>query len=437
MCWCCSSSAGSSPGLPGERPRVRPVLGVGGGAGSNASPGPQRATRWPESFIWGTATAAHQVEGGNWNSDWWAWEHNPLSPCTEPSGDACDHYHRYESDVELIAELGFNAYRFSIEWARIEPEEGEFSKAQLEHYRRVLGTCHEKGLLPVVTFHHFTSPRWIARRGGWEDPSTAELFARFCKKAAAHLGDLVGIGCTVNEPNIAALHGYETGMFPPGKRDPSARDRATATLAAGHRRAREVFKEAAPDVPVGLTLAMSEYRAVDGGEEKLKEIRARSEGAFLDAAQGDDFIGVQTYTRLTVGPTGQVAPGEGVEKTLMGWEYRPEALEVTIPRAYDATGGTPVLVTENGIATDDDARRIAFVERALQAIGMCRDQGVDVRGYFYWSALDNFEWAYGYRPAFGLIAVDPATFERAAKPSARWLGGIARTNAPPAPTTPG
>ena len=149
--------------------------------------------RWPDHFIWGTATSAHQVEGSNYNSDWWVWEHEPSSLCREPSGDACDHYHLYREDIDLLARLGFNAYRFSIEWARIEPEEGEFSRAQLEHYRRMLACCRDHELMPVVTFHHFTSPRWVASSGGWTEPATAEPFARFSQRAMSHLGDHMGI----------------------------------------------------------------------------------------------------------------------------------------------------------------------------------------------------------------------------------------------------
>jgi len=187
------------------------------------------ARTFPEGFVWGTATAAHQVEGGNWNNDWWEWEHTPGSPCQEPSGDACDHWHRYPADIRLCAELGFGAYRFSLEWSRIEPEEGEFSRATLDHYRRMCATCHEYGLEPIVTFHHFTTPRWVAARGGWVEPSTSDHFARFCERAAAHLGGVIGRACTVSEPNIVATMGHLYGIFPPGKRDADLRRRANTS----------------------------------------------------------------------------------------------------------------------------------------------------------------------------------------------------------------
>jgi len=388
--------------------------------------------RFPDGFLWGTATAAHQVEGGNWNNDWWAWEHDPASPCVEPSGDACDHWHRYPDDIRLLAGLGFGAYRFSLEWSRIEPEEGEFSRAALDHYRRMCATCREHGLDPVVTFHHFTTPRWVAARGGWVEPATADRFARFCERAAAHLGDVMARACTLNEPNIVATFGYLYGLFPPGKRDGELRRRANEVLIRAHRKATEAIHAGPGDAPVGLTLAMADFRAVDGGEAERDRYRCDMEDVFLEAARGDDFVGVQTYTRMSIGPDGLRGPEPGTRITLMGYEFWPQALEATIRRAWQLTGGVPVLVSENGIGTAEDAERIEYVGRALQGVLACLADGIDVRGYVYWSALDNFEWILGYRPTFGLIAVDRTTQERAPKPSARWLGEIARANALPA-----
>ena len=386
---------------------------------------------FPDGFVWGTATAAHQVEGGNWNSDWWAFEHAEGTPCAEPSGDACDQYHRYRDDVALLAGLGFNAYRFSLEWARIEPEEGEFSSAALDHYRRVCAACQEHGITPVVTFHHFSSPRWLAARGGWAEPATADLFARYCTRAAGHLGDLIGWACTINEPNMVALGGYLAGQFPPGVRDVGLRRKVNEVFVDAHRKGVEAIRSTAPSsVPVGLTLAMQEHVAVGGeaAESKLDRIRRGSEDVFLDAVAGDDFIGVQTYSRMRVGPDGALGPEDGVETTQMGYEFWPEALEACIRRAWTYTDGVPVMVTENGISTADDSRRVEYVRRALAGVGRCLADGIDLRGYMYWSALDNFEWALGYMPQFGLIGVDRASQERTPKPSASWLGGIAKAN---------
>ncbi len=405
---------------------------------------------FPKGFLWGTATAAHQVEGNNVNSDNWLLEHVPGTIYLEPSGDACDHYHRYPEDIALLAELGFNMYRFSIEWARIEPEEGEFSKASLEHYRRMLATCHEHGITPMVTFHHFTSPRWLIAAGGWEDKDTPDRFARYCERATHYLGDLIGAACTLNEPNLALLLPKSGIIPPPDPQQPApwwlatanalgitpdrlapfvfaSSDRAVETMLNAHCRAVESIKAGPGDFPVGLTLALQDIQAGEGGEEMAAQMRRAINGVYLENLRRDDFAGVQTYSRIRFGPEGPLPPEEGVELTQMGYEFWPEALEATIRYAASVTG-IPVIVTENGLATTDDTRRIAYIQRALQGVANCLNDGLDVRGYIYWSAFDNFEWMMGYRPTFGLIAVDRETQKRTVKPSARWLGAIARAN---------
>jgi beta-glucosidase len=385
---------------------------------------------FPDGFIWGTATAAHQVEGGNWNNDWWVWEHTPGTGCAEPSGDACDHYHRYPTDVAMLADLGFGAYRFSLEWSRIEPEEGEFSNAALDHYRRMCAACHDAGMVPMVTFHHFTTPRWVANRGGWSDPATADRFARFCTAAAQHLGDVIGWAATLNEPNVVAMMGYQAGVFPPGKRDTEMRRGVTKILLDAHAKGGEAIRSGPGRAPVGVTLSMSDFQAVGGGEEKRDRYRRAGEDHWLEAARNDDFLGVQTYSRTLVGPDGGRPVPEGSETTQMGYEFYPESVAGTLRRARDVVGpDVPLMVTENGIGTADDTRRIAYVHRALEGVQECLAEGMDIRGYVYWSAMDNFEWAFGYRPQFGLIAVDRATQVRTPKPSAFWLGAIARANA--------
>ena len=383
---------------------------------------------FPEGFAWGTATAAHQVEGGNVNSDWWAWEHDPDTLCVEPSGDACDHYHRYRDDLALLAGLGFGAYRFSVEWARVEPEEGEFSRAVLDHYGRVLDACRDEGIEPIVTLHHFSTPRWVAVDGGWASGATAERFGRYVRTVAQHLGDRLGRVCTINEPNVVAILGYRWGLFPPGAQDDHLHHQAIATLCDAHRAARVALREEAPHTEVMLTLAMAEWQAVDGGEATLEHERRLWEDVFLEATTEDDLVGVQTYTRNRVGPDGYRDAPAGAPRTQMGYERRPAAIAATVRRAAEVTG-KPVLVTEHGIATTDDSDRIAFVREGLLALHDVIAEGVDVRGYVYWSLMDNFEWVLGYGPTFGLVAVDRTTFERTVKDSARWLGAVARANA--------
>jgi beta-glucosidase len=390
------------------------------------------ARSFPDGFHWGTATAAHQIEGGNWNNDWWAWEHTEGSGCREPSGDCCDSWNRWDEDHALIADLGLDNYRFSIEWSRIEPEAGEWSTASVDHYRRQCEGLLARGIDPVVTFHHFTTPRWVAARGGWEDPETADRFADFCSRAAGALGDVVRRACTINEPNVVAVIGYLAGAFPPGKRDVGLRRKVNGVLVDAHRKAVDAIRAAAPGVPVGLTLSMSDYQPVDGGESKRDQIRRGMEDIYLEATTGDDFVGVQTYSRDRVSPTGVLDPEPGVPTLVMGYEYWPQSLEATLRRAWEVTKGeVPLIVTENGIGTDDDSQRIDYVRAALEGVLRCIDDGVDVRGYTYWSLLDNFEWAYGYGPRFGLVDVDRTTFVRTPKPSARWLGDVARANALP------
>ncbi|MBM4268983.1 MAG: glycoside hydrolase family 1 protein [Deltaproteobacteria bacterium] len=406
---------------------------------------------FPAGFFWGTAMSAHQVEGGNWNSDYWLLEHTPGSLFAEPSGDTCDHYHLYRDDLKLASGLGFDLHRFSIEWARIEPEEGEFSVAALDHYRRVLAACHEVGLKPCVTFHHFTSPRWVTADGGWEDEKTADRFARYCERAGKHLGDLIHSACTLNEANINASLSVN-GIFPRDglkRRLPfvaeaarrcgatldrfspflySDADRSREVMLLAHRKGREALRSGPGKFLIGIPLAMTDDQAIPGGEERRDRARAESIDPFLELARDDDFIGVQTYTRQRFGPEGPILGGEpGVEILTMGYEYWPDALEATI-RYAASRAAVPVWVTENGIGTPNDPQRIEYVRRALGGVVRCLRDGIDVQGYVYWSLLDNFEWMFGYKQQFGIVSVDRATQERTPKPSARWLAEIVRAN---------
>jgi beta-glucosidase len=389
--------------------------------------------QFPEGFLWGASTAAHQVEGNNVNSDWWVREHAPGTDLAEPSGDAADSYHRYPEDIALLASLGFNSYRFSIEWARIEPEQGFVSKAQLAHYRRMVDTCREHGLTPSVTLHHFTHPRWFARAGGWRNPEAPALFERFTEIALPVLGDDVEWVCTINEPNMVAMTRGEEGTEMTASRLPAPDPQITDALIEAHRRSRGVLAQL-PQVRSGWSVATQAYHAAPGAEEATKAYGYPREDIFLDAAKGDDWIGVQGYLRTFIDPQGNPLPvPEGAETTLTGWEYFPPAIGIGIRNAWERTGGVPVVVTENGIATQDDARRIDYTHDALVGVHEAMADGIDVRGYLHWSALDNYEWG-SYAPTFGLIGWDRDTFERTPKPSAHWLGEVARTGTLTHPT---
>ena len=398
--------------------------------------------RFPEGFLFGTAQSAHQVEGGNVNSDWWAWEHAPGTPCVETSGDACDFYDRYQDDIALMAGLGLNALRFGIEWARIEPEEGEFSQAALDHYRRVLVSCREHGIAPLVTFHHFTLPRWLQANGGFLLDRFPELFERYCRRSAAALGDLIAYACTINEPEGLGEGGFVLGVNPPGRKgDVEAMWRVAENLLEAHRRGAAAIR-AQSGIPTGVTLALPDVQYEDGavpGEDHV-ELNSRVSDRFFELARDDDFVGVQTYTRNRFGPEGPRGPhvewGKGLppeteRTTQLGQEIYPQALGNTIRRAWKSTGGTPILVTESGIATAFDEKRLRYVDAAMREVLFCLTDGIDVRGYLYWSLLDNFEWSLGYGPKFGMVAVDRQTFARQPKPSATWFGQVARARSLP------
>jgi beta-glucosidase len=396
------------------------------------------STPFPDGFLWGAATAPHQVEGGNLNSDMWEMEWATPSIFAEPSGDACDHYHRYAEDVAIMADLGFNAYRFGVEWARIEPEEGWFSRAELEHYRRMCATCVEHGITPIVTYNHFSSPRWFAHAGGWEHADAPDRFARYSEQVTEHLGDLVPWVCTVNEANIIGML-MATRFAPVATRDdtdvleappdgprswPSPR---VDLMAAAHRKAYDAIKAVRADVQVGWSLAIVDMQAAPGGEERLDTMRRAAQLDWLDVSRDDDWIGVQTYSREFVGPEGMLPPPDGAPTAQTGWEIYPEALGHTVRLAAEHTH-RPIIVTENGLGTDDDTARRAYTEAALRGLASAIDDGIDVRGYTHWTLLDNFEWVSGFEITFGLIAFDHETFARTVKPSARWLGDVARAN---------
>jgi beta-glucosidase len=399
----------------------------------------------PEGWMWGTATAAHQIEGGNTNNDWWAFEHTPGSGTTESSGDATDSWHRWLEDLKLAKDMGLDAYRFSIEWSRIEPAQGEFSIAALEHYRQIMVAAHAMGLKNSVTFHHFTTPQWAAEQGGWTNPEIVDWFTRFCDIAVQHLGDHIDIAATFNEPNVVALLGYMLGVFPPAANGGVEAFRVSTELfVEAHKRSRQVLKDGPGDFPVGLTLALTDTVLHPDGDPNSEGIRFDEvpqdnpespfpwlmAGIYLDVAKDDDYLGIQTYFTQHVGPDFMELPMPADWRvTQMGWTFTPESLGYAVRQAY-AAAQVPIIVTENGVASEDDAERIEYYSRSLAALRAAMDDGVDVRGFFAWSLLDNFEWAEGYRPKFGLVAVDPVTFARTPKPSAAWYAGIVADSRP-------
>ncbi|MDJ0458646.1 family 1 glycosylhydrolase [Arthrobacter sp. NQ7] len=401
-------------------------------------------TNFPNGFLWGASTAPHQIEGNNVNSDFWAREQ--LRTGMERSGDAIDSYHRYAEDMKLLADAGLNAYRFGIEWARIEPSPGHISTAELAHYRRMIDTALGLGLTPVITLHHFTNPRWFAEEGGWMGDRAIERFTAYIEAVVSILDGVEWI-CTINEPNMLALmttmgraaeqqkdkkwlsptvEGEARPVIPDPDIDVSKR------LVEAHHAARRILRERTR-AAVGWTVANQALVALPGGEEKLREVQFVRENIFLEAARGDDFIGVQSYSSQNVTADGIVPHPVHPDNTIVGNAYRPDAIGIAVRHTWDITGGVPILITENGIATADDERRIAYTTGALQHLSDTMSEGIDVRGYLHWSALDNYEWGH-WEPTFGLIAVDRTTFERRPKPSLAWLGNVAKNGSLPSTT---
>ena len=417
-----------------------------------------------EKFLIGAATAPHQVEGNNTNSDCWVMEQLKHSDYAEPSGDACDHYNRYAEDIALLAASGCNAYRFGIEWARVEPMEGRFDDSAIEHYRQVIRCCEENGVTPIVTLHHFSSPSWLISKGGWGEKYVVAAFAWYVRKVMQELGEHLPYVCTINEANmgfqlqkIAAdmmkankkegsvqvgtntkldMKAIILGMFEQGKVfkcSPFAvnnylkpRKLETEKLVMeAHRAAVKEIKAISPRTKVGLTLSLFDYQAMNGGEDAAKQLWHEDFGWYLPYIENDDFLGVQNYSRKIVDKDGAREPAPGVAVTQMGYEDYPLSIGNVLRKVAKEFKGE-LIVTENGIATDDDERRCAFIREAVAAVYNAREDGVPVNGYFHWSLLDNFEWQAGFEKTFGLIAVDRATQKRYPKQSLSVLGEFAK-----------
>lgn len=402
----------------------------------------------PGQFLWGSAGAAYQIEGGNVASDLWVLEHVKPTIFRAPSGDACDSYNRIDEDLAIAASLGFNSHRLSLEWSRIEPERGQISQAGLDYYRRVLRRCRELGMVPVVTLNHWTTPRWFAAGGGFETPEGIKPFVEFCRRVTEHMGDQIGLAATFNEANIRAQLSWVPALAAITPRVSAMLEQAARAMGAerlsvpfladfrvqqpimleAHARAYEAIKAVRPDLPVGFTLSLSDDQAT-GVDSALARKEAEVWDPWLGAV--GDWIGVQTYSRARVGPTSDLPPESGVEVTGAGYEFWPEAMGAVLRRVAGKTS-RPLYVTENGISTADDTRRVEYIRRAVRGVLAAKADGVDVRGYLHWSLLDNWEWIFGYSQHFGLVAVDPQTFKRTPKPSAAVFGEIARRGHVPA-----
>lgn len=427
---------------------------------------PQRL-KFPEGFLWSAATAAHQIEGGNDNCDWWDFEAEPgRIKRGERSGRACDHWNRVAEDVALVQALHLNHYRFSVEWARIEPSPGVFDEAALAHYRRELILLRDAGIVPLVTLHHFTLPKWVATVGGWGGGDISERFALYCEKTYEALGDLARDWITINEPMVLVVAGYLSADFPPALREPAGIVAPLRGLVKGHVAAYHVMHSVARRLGRTLRVGLAHHlRCFDPARSwhpldqvsamllgkafnwvipdalltgklslrlpfvvKLKEEIARAKGT-------EDFFGLNYYSRDLI----KFAPLQplrflrveppGMWRSDLGWEIYPRGIYRLLKEIAARYPATPILITENGLADAADTSRERFIREHLQYVHRAIGEGVKVEAYSHWSLLDNFEWAEGFEPRFGLCAVDYGSMQRTVRGSARAYARMAAENA--------
>ncbi|MFH0791615.1 MAG: family 1 glycosylhydrolase [bacterium] len=392
--------------------------------------------RFPDHFLWGAATAAYQIEGGILKSDWSE---------KYPAGLACDHYNRYEEDFSLLQELNLNTYRMSVEWSRLEAENGLFNQKEFDYYRAMLRSLKSKGITVMVTLHHFTSPGWVAKTGGFSNPKTVDYFVRFAEKVFHELGEMVDLWVTINEPTLysylvnpllngwqkESLKGISLGEYPKAAKTIITSFKVMGNLIRAHNGSYKMIKNlSSGKAQVGLAHNIFYFepsrrnnffdRLLTNLQHYLWNIY------FLDQIKNNlDFIGVNYYFHHIVRHLFR-SEDRGKVKTEMGWDIYPEGIYHVIMglKKYHL----PVYITENGIADSKDLMRRDFIRDHLLWIHRAITSGADVRGYCHWSLLDNFEWAHGTKMRFGLVAMDYGTQKRTIRPSARYYADIAKNN---------
>ncbi|MDQ1283685.1 MAG: hypothetical protein QG620_33 [Patescibacteria group bacterium] len=394
--------------------------------------GRKKVLTFPAGFLWGAGLSSHQAEGGNTKNDWYFWEKNSRK-VKEESGAACDYWNRYEEDHKMAGRMNLNSLRISLEWSRIEPEEGEFDDEAIEHYRKMLIDMKANGLRRVVTLHHYTVPLWFFQRYGWHKKDSVRLFSRYAEKVISELGGEIEIIVTINEPRLVVNRGYLVADRPPGKRNPFLFWKARKNLVEAHKKAYTVMKNIFPDLPVGITQFTNDFDYFGKGRWQnwlTERIENFYNWHFFDEI-GDkqDFIGVNYYygAKVRLGyPFYELATYEK-KVTDMGWGMMPEGIYEIIMDAWERYK-KPIYILENGIADSEDRYRAEFICGHIRAVHKAVKKGADVRGYFYWSFLDNYEWNAGYSMRFGLVEVDYKTQVRTIRKSALEYAKICRSN---------
>ena len=397
--------------------------------------------KFPKNFYWGAATSSHQVEGGNLN-DWSEWEKKNATRLAKEaglfwqkwqqkkfpemfkaenylSGLSCDHYHLFREDFEIAKNLNHNAHRFSLEWSRLEPKKGSFNEKEIGHYRQVVEALCQKGIEPFLTVWHWTNPLWIRDLGGWENQETVDYFSDYLRKVVSSLREQVKFWIVLNEPMVFSSISYKKGSWPPQKRSFFSHYRVIKNLISAHRRAYRIIKEIDPRLQVGIAKNNVYFEAY---RERLANRVLKKVGdwwwnyRFLDKIKDSlDFIGINYYhhNRINFG----FNKNENKAVSDLGWEIYPKGIYYLLREVFNRYK-KPIFITENGVADKGDRLREKFIRDHLYWLSMALGKGVDVRGYFYWSLLDNFEWDKGFWPRFGLVEVDYKTQKRRIRPSA-------------------
>ncbi len=399
--------------------------------------------KFPQDFLWGAATSAYQVEGDNVNSDWWQWEKDTGR---ENSGRACRHYEFYEQDFDLAKSLNHNAHRLSVEWSRIEPEEGKFSEGELKHYLDVILSLRRRNIEPLVTLHHFTNPVWLSKRGGWENRGAVTHFLRYCDFLTRSLAKYVRYWVTINEPNVYISHAYIMGVWPPQARSYLKAKAVEDNFVSAHIKAfgliHKIYKELGLSEPsIGIAQNMMAFLPCTPNLKNRLAATLRDKWynfGFLDKitrSKATDFIGVNYYSRQLVearkwgiASLAMDVCKEGhhpVKKNSLGWDIYPQGLFELLLKLKKY--GLPIIITENGICTPDDNLRWEYIQAHLKNIHLAMGKGVNVAGYLYWSLMDNFEWDKGFGPRFGLIDIDYNTYKRTIRESARKFAQVSGT----------
>lgn len=399
--------------------------------------------KFPQSFFWGAATSSYQVEGNNVNSDWWRWE---KEKGIERSGAACLHYEYYKKDFDLAAGLNHNCHRLSIEWSRIEPERGKFIEKEIEHYRQVILALKERGLTPIVTLHHFSNPVWFADLGGWQNRDSVKYFLNFIEKIVPVLCDQVKFWVTINEPLVYVYHSYILGVWPPQEESFLKAKRVEDHLITAHIKAynliHKLYRDRGASLPqVSIAKNMQAFYPCGFSFRNKLSAYLRNKlynFAFLNKLirhKSLDYIGINYYTRSLVDVRGCkmknllldtcVNNHSRLKKNSLGWDIYPQGLLDLLIRLKRYK--LPIFILENGICTEEDKERWAFIHSHLEKVSLAMMQGVEVLGYIYWSLIDNFEWDKGFTPRFGLIEVDYRTLQRNIRESARKYAVVCKT----------